>query len=104
MKVVDLPRQPFVGLALAAAIAVALADFFPISPTHWMLGATIFVVFGSATIFWPKLESTYALVVFGFFLLHLFQTQDTPGLQLAAELGERPRAINVVGFVIDEPK
>jgi hypothetical protein len=86
MKAVDLPRQPFVGLALAAAIGVALADFFPVSPTHWMLGATLFVVLGSATFFWPKVGSTYALVGFGFFLLHLFQTQDTPGLRLTAEL------------------
>jgi competence protein ComEC len=104
MKVVDLPRQPFVGLALAAAIGVALADFFPIAPTHWMLGAALFVVLGLATLFWPKLGATYSLVGFGFFLLHLFQTQDTPGLRLAAQLGERPRAINVIGFAIDEPK
>lgn len=52
----------------------------------------------------PCLLFTYLTVASGFFALHLLQTVDTPGLQLAQELGDRPRTVSAVGCVIDEPK
>src|SRR5205807_5796902 len=53
---------------------------------------------------WPNLGSTYLLVGCGFFLLHNFRIGDTAGLQLAADLSERPRVVNALGFVTSEPK
>jgi len=100
----NLPRQPFLGLALLAALGIVFADFFPVAPSRWLLSAALFAIGGGVTLCWPKLTSTYALVAAGFFLLHSFQTQDTPGLQLAEQLGERPRALGATGFVVSEPK
>src|SRR6267378_5686671 len=100
----NLPRQPFVGLALMAALGIVVSDFFPVAASHWLLAAVVFALLAVALFFWPNLGSTYLLVGAGFFLLHNFRIGDTPGLQLAADLSERPRVVNAVGFVISEPK
>jgi hypothetical protein len=100
----NLPRQPFVGLALLAALGIVFADFFAIAQSHWWPLVIVFAILSSAALFWPKLTSTYALVGIGFFLMHSFQIQDTSGLRLAAQLGERPRALSATGFVVAEPK
>jgi hypothetical protein len=97
-------RQPFVGLALAAMLGIVLADFFPLSPSVWLPIGTIFVIAGWAAFHWPNLRSTYALVACGFFLLHNLQIEDTAGLRLAGQLGERPRAVGATGLVVSEPK
>src|SRR5207248_8192645 len=95
----NFPRQPFVGLALMAAVGIIIADFFPIAPLHWQIGASAFALFGIALLCWPHLTSTYLLVGAGFFLLHNFRTGDSAGLRLAADLTDRPRVVSAVGFV-----
>src|SRR6266576_2038309 len=80
MKLLSAPRQPFVGLALMAAVGILVA------------------------LCWPKLAATYLVVAAGFFLLHKFAITNTAGQQLADKLGERPRVVTVVGCVITEPK
>src|SRR6266480_5577325 len=97
-------RQPFVGLALIAALGIVVADFFPIAASHWLLAAAVFGLLAVALFFWPNLGSTYLLVGAGFFLLHNFRVDDTSGLHLATDLSERPRVVNAVGFVTSEPK
>jgi competence protein ComEC len=97
-------RQPFVGLALMAALGIVVADFFPIGASRWWLAAIAFALLAILLLCWPNVTSTYFLVGAGFFLLHNFRTGDTAGLQLAADLSERPRVVNAVGFVISEPK
>jgi ComEC/Rec2-related protein len=97
-------RQPFVGLACVAGIGTVVADWLPISPLHWTACAVVFALLAVITIIRPFFAMTYLLVGFAFFLLHCLQTADTPGLRLAARLGERPRVINVTGVVTDEPK
>jgi len=97
-------RQPFLGLALAAMLGIILADFFPISPSAWLPIGTIFVIAGLAAFRWPDLRSTYALVACGFFLLHNLRIEDTAGLRLAGQLGERPRAVEANGLIVSEPK
>jgi competence protein ComEC len=89
---------------LIAVLGIIFADFVPLTPSHWWPLAIVFAILSSAALFWPKLTSTYALVGIGFFLLHSFQIQDTSGLRLAAQLGERPRALSATGFVVTEPK
>ena len=98
------PRQPFVGLALMAAFGIVAADCFPIAAFHWWFAAIAFALLAIALFSWPNLGSTYLLVGCGFFLLHNFRIGDTAGLQLAADLSERPRVVNALGFVTSEPK
>jgi hypothetical protein len=100
----NIPRQPFVGLALMAATGIAVADYFPIATTDWLLAGTIFMAFAVAVFSWPKVGSTYLLVCAGFFLLHNFRTGDTPGLRLVSDLTERPRVVRAAGVVTSEPK
>src|SRR4029077_8508927 len=98
----NIPRQPFVGLALMAAFGIVVADFVSIPRLQWS-GWTIGFVLIALGLFWmPKTICTYALVGCAFFLLHNFRTRDTAGLRLAAELTERPRVVSAVGFVMSE--
>jgi ComEC/Rec2-related protein len=98
------PRQPFVGLALTAAVGIVVADLFPIAASYWWLGAITFALLAIVLFCWPNLTSTYLLVGAGFFLLHNFRTRDTAGLHLAHDLTERPRVVNAIGFITSEPK
>src|SRR5438067_797907 len=100
----NIPRQPFVGLALMAALGIVVADFFPIAASRWWFAAIAFALLAIPLFSWPNLTSTYLLVGCGFFLLHNFRIGDTGGLQLAADLSDRPRVVNAVGFVTSEPK
>ncbi len=85
-------------------LGIILADFFPVPPGSWLPVEAIFFVAGLAMFRWPNLRSTYALVAGGFFLLHSLQIEDTAGLRLAGELGERPRSVEATGSVVSEPK
>src|SRR5437867_8969205 len=100
----NLPRQPFVGLALIAVLGIIVADFFPIAASYWWLSANVFALLAIPLFVWPTLGSTYLFIGAGFFLLHNFRIGDTAGLQLAADLSDRPRVVNAVGFVTSEPK
>ena len=100
----NIPRQPFVGLALMAALGIVVADFFPIAASRWWFAAIAFALLAIPLFSWPNLTSTYLPVGYGFFLLHNFRIGDTAGLQLAADLSDRPRVVNAVGFVTSEPK
>src|SRR5438270_683417 len=98
------PRQPFVGLALIAVLGIIVADFFPIAASYWWLSAIAFALLAIPLFVWPTLGSTCLFIGAGFFLLHNFRIGDTAGLQLAADLSDRPRVVNAVGFVTSEPK
>src|SRR5437764_13713616 len=98
------PRQPFVGLALVASIGIVVADFVSLPELQWLFWAIGFVWI-ALVVFWePNAALTYLLVGCGFFLIHNFRTRDTVGLRLAADLTERPRSVNAIGFVTSEPK
>ena len=100
----NIPRQPFVGLAFAAAIGIFLADYLSVAERHWLFCAVALVLV--ALILWwhPNTILTYAFVGCGFFLLHNFRIADSPGIRLAAELGDRARTVQVIGVVATEPK
>src|SRR6516162_8964436 len=104
MKLLSAPRQPFVGLALMAAMGIIAAEIFPLP----LVAVTATVIILALCILpvarWPRLLATYAIVGADFFLLHNFQTQNTEGQQLADELGGRPRVVAAIGCVISEPK
>src|SRR6266540_103618 len=104
MKLLSAPRQPFVGLALTAAMGIIAADIFPFPPVALTVAAIILAVCAFTLLCWPRLLMTYAVVGAGFFLLHNLETSNTEGSQLADELGSRPRVVTAIGCVISEPK
>ncbi|PYI97987.1 MAG: hypothetical protein DME98_06100 [Verrucomicrobia bacterium] len=104
MKLLSAPRQPFVGLALMAAMGIIAAEIFPlpsvaVTPTAIILALCILTVAR-----WPRLLPTHAIVGAGFFLLHNFQIMNTEGQRLADELGSRSRVVTAIGCVTSEPK
>ena len=104
MKLMNAPRQPFIGLATGAVIGITLAEFFRLSP-YVLLATAILIAFCAVIVLrWPRLAATYAIVGAGFFLLHGLRTNNTEGQQLAEELGNRPRVVTATGCVISEPK
>src|ERR1700761_2106689 len=104
MKLLSVPRQPFVGLALMAATGIIVAEVVPLAPTAVISAAIVLEICILITLCWPRLAATYLIVAIGFFLLHKLATTNTPGQQLAEKLGERPRVVTAVGCVITEPK
>jgi hypothetical protein len=104
MKFLNAPRQPFVGLSLAAAIGITIAEVFPL-PRAALVSVTIILAICAVIVACrPTLLATYAIVGVGFFLLHNLETSNEEGQQLANELGGRPRVVTVTGCVITEPK
>src|SRR6266516_5695604 len=104
MKLLNAPRQPFVGLALMAAIGIITAELFPLPSVALTVTAIILAVCIFAVAWRPRLFATYAIVGAGFFLLHNLENSNMEGQQLADELGSRPRVVTATGSVISEPK
>jgi competence protein ComEC len=96
-----LPRQPFLGLALAATTGIFVADF---APSHSLAAAIVLGLVALVALLSRASLAVYALVVTGFFILHSLRTGDSQALRLARELGEEPRPVSVRGFVASEPK
>src|SRR6184192_444123 len=104
MKFLNAPRQPFVGLSLAAAIGITIADVF-LLPGAALVSVTIILAICTVIVACrPTLVATYAIVGVGFFLLHNLEANNTEGQRLADELGGRPRVVTAIGSVITEPK
>lgn len=104
MKLLNVPRQPFVGLALVAAMGIIVAELFPLPSVTLAGAAIILAICALALICWPRLLATYAMVGAGFLLLHNLENNNAEGQQLADELGNRPRVLTAIGCVISEPK
>jgi competence protein ComEC len=100
----NIPRQPFVGLALMSAFGIFIADFAPVPKVDWLFCAIGLGLLGLVLFWKPNALLTYAFVGCGFFLLHNFRTGDTPGLKFARELGDRARTVHVTGVVSTEPR
>jgi competence protein ComEC len=104
MRLLGAARQPFVGLAFAAIMGIILAEWLPLSA----FALTAIAIFSAACVivplFSPRVVATYLVVWSSFFLLHNFQTSNTDGQQIAAQLGNRPRTLTATGYVISEPK
>ena len=94
------PRQPCIGLALAAVVGILLADYFPFLTA----GLVAVAVFAAIALLRRSSLATYVFVVAAFFSAHVMRTADAPGLRLARELGDQPRAITVQGLVVSEPR
>ncbi|MEY2501922.1 MAG: competence protein ComEC [Verrucomicrobiota bacterium] len=95
------PRQPFLGLALAAIIGILLADRWS---NHSLTLTGVFAAIAVAAWLSRRSVAIYVLVAAGFFFLHGARTLDTPGMELARALGDAPRPVTVRGAVISEPR
>src|ERR1043166_3044286 len=104
MKLLGPARQPFIGLAVAAAAGIGLGDFLAMSPRLIVTGAILAAICAIALLWRPNVLITYIFVFCSFVLLHTLRTTATPGLLLSERLGERPRMIAVTGAVVSEPK
>src|SRR5437764_15288551 len=100
MKLINPPRQPFVGLALMAVMGVITAEILPLPSATTIPTAIILALCILTVACWPRLLATYAVVGAGSFLLHNFQTKSTEGHQLADALGNRPRVVRMTACVI----
>ena len=87
-----------------AATGIIVAEVVPLAPKALISAALVIGICMLITLLWPKLTATYLIVAGGFFLLHKFATTNTAGQQLADKLGDRPRIVTAVGYVITEPK
>src|SRR5450432_335267 len=101
MNLHDSPRQPLVGVALAAVGGILLAEFFPLPIALVCLFSAAAAV---VSLFRPAGWLSHLLVAAAFCALHLIQQNDAPGKELAARLGERARSVTVSGTVASEPK
>src|SRR5206468_3857025 len=104
MKLLSAPRQPFVGLALMAAMGIIMAEILPLPSVALTTAVIILALCILPVARWPRLLATYAIVGASFFLLHNFQTRNTEGQQVADELGGRSRVVTAIGCVTSEPK
>src|SRR5437667_8199743 len=104
MKLISALRQPFVGLALMAAMGIITAEILPFPSVALIPTAVILALCILTVARWPRLLATYAIVGAGFFLLHNFQIMNTEGQRLADELGSRSRVVTAIGCVTSEPK
>jgi len=95
------PRQPFLGLALSASAGILVAD---VAPNHSPALGLALIALAALALAARSSLGVYALIATGFFFLHSLRLTDSPGLQLARELGEEPRPVSVRGAVISEPK
>jgi len=96
-----LPRQPFLGLALAGSAGILVADCAPNQSWPPVVAVAIFALIALVTCNWC---AVYAVVASGFFLLHSFNRTDSPGLRFARDLDQNPYPVTVRGTVISEPK
>lgn len=95
------PRQPFIGLAIAASVGILVADFSP-SSTPLLFVALASCATGA--LLFRNSFVVYLLVAGAFFLLHGLRITDSSGLRLARQLGNEPQPVTAVGAVVSEPK
>ena len=94
-------RQPLIAPPLAAGAGILLAEAIP-CPIQTV---SVFLLLAAALgLLWRIPGLAHVLVLVGFFALHQTQWRDTPGQKLRAQLGPRPRSIEVTGAVISEPR
>src|SRR4026208_370090 len=99
MKSPGVSRRPFVGIALVAAVAIIAAEFLRV-PGEAVPFVFIAVIFLGLVLLWQRNHFLIYLFIWSsFVLLHNLRTSATPGLSLAAKLGDRSRDVTITGAV-----
>ena len=104
MKLLPDARQPFLGLALAAAIGIIGGEFIRLPESAFPMLLIAAIIGTAALLFRPNSPGTYIFVGVAFLFLHNVRTTATTGLLLSSRLGDRPRVVAVTGAVVSEPK
>lgn len=94
------PRQPFVGISIAALSGILLADRFP----HPSAGLSAAVIFALLALLRRSSLLTYSFVAAAFFALHSLNQTTAPGIRLTRDLGAAPLALAARGQVVSEPQ
>jgi ComEC/Rec2-related protein len=95
------PRQPFIGLALAAVPGVCVADYWEV-PAPWAFGLTALAVL--AVLFRPGTLTCWLLCGLTFFELHTWCHYGNEARQFAKMLAAGPRVVRATGIVWSEPE
>ena len=95
------PRQPLIALALSAAGAITVADFFPLK----VLPSVLLWVAAVTTLIWrPRMATCCACVAATFFALHSIRHYGSAAMTLAKELRAGPEVMRVRGIITTEPE
>ncbi|MDQ6860151.1 MAG: ComEC/Rec2 family competence protein [Verrucomicrobiota bacterium] len=94
------PRQPLIGVALAAMVGIGIADLLP----HPVVGFVCVAAAAAVALISRRSLATYAFVATCFFTAHALRVTHSPGALLAQELGDAKQALTVRGVVVSEPK
>src|SRR4051812_43336834 len=92
------PRQPLVGVALAAMLGIAVGDLFP----HAAVGFVLVGIGACGALISKRSLATYAFAAACFFTVHALRLTNAPGARFAQELGTASQAITVRGVVVSE--
>jgi ComEC/Rec2-related protein len=94
------PRQPFIGMAIAAVVGVFVADWF----TYPAVGLLLMLSAGVVALRRRSSVATYCFVAAALFSLHSLRQDQSAGRRFAKELGDQPVALAAGGMVSSEPK
>ncbi len=95
------PRAPFAGMAIAAALGIALADRWA-TAVAWDLAAAC--ILAGFTILRPRTICCWLFTATAFFTLHNIHDREGESRTLAAKFTGAPRVVKVTGIVADEPQ
>jgi competence protein ComEC len=95
------PRQPFIGLALAAVLGIFIADRWEVSPVCALGFAALGVL---VVMLRPGVMSCCLLCSLTFFELHTLRRYGSDARHLAKILAGGPRVARVTGIVWNEPE
>src|SRR4030095_9796277 len=91
------PRQPLLGVAVAAVAGIACADWYPMALV-WALAATAGV--SILVLAYPRTWNCWLLAALGFFTLHTLRHHHSDAQRLAAEFAEGGRVVGGAGVVL----
>ncbi|MBA2269808.1 MAG: ComEC/Rec2 family competence protein [Chthoniobacterales bacterium] len=94
------PRQPFIGIAIAALVGIFIADQLPQAG----LGVGLMAASAAIAVWRRSSSATYVFVAASFFALHSTRQTYSAAVALERELGLQPQAITARGVVVTEPK
>ncbi len=102
MRIPELrPRQPLVGVALAAVIGIALADRWPLD---WRFSLPLLLLCAAVILWRPRVWLCWLLTAVSFATMHTIRHHQSDGRRLSQLLEAGPRTIIATGVVSTEPE
>jgi ComEC/Rec2-related protein len=95
------PRLPFLGVACAAVLGIAVADRWAADSTALLALA---LVSGVTVLVWPRTWMSWIFTMLAFAALHTLRQSESPGRVVAQALADGPRVMRATGGVWSEPE